>query len=494
MGEIRKFLPNLSHNCYYKRNLSFHFFIDAMLMSNIVLAITGGIAAYKSAIFARLLVKAGFDVRVIMTSGAQAFITPLTLQALTGNEVHISLLDERAEAGMGHIELAKWADLVVIAPASANTLARLAMGMADDLLTTVCLATSAPVLVAPAMNQQMWAHPAVNLNVQTLRDMNYQIIAPASGEQACGDVGAGRLPEPEALLAEVLLFNAMQTTPQLLAGKRVVITAGPTVEAIDPVRYLSNHSSGKMGFALARACVAAGAEVVLIAGGKVGLPTPLNVTRIDVLSAEEMLLTAQQCVAGTHTALQYMPEEEHEHHSEHSHDHSHEHHDDCGCGETHEHEGGHTHMHDHVTDDEPRVADIFIATAAVADYRTRDAAPQKIKKTQESMTLDLVKNPDILATISLAHPELFVVGFAAETQDVERYARGKLVSKDLDLIACNDVSRADIGFASDDNAMQVFFSERYEHDSVTLEKASKDKIAEQLTRIIGETLWQRYDA
>ncbi|MGP5504665.1 bifunctional phosphopantothenoylcysteine decarboxylase/phosphopantothenate--cysteine ligase CoaBC [Psychrobacter celer] len=462
-------------------------------MSNIVLAITGGIAAYKSAIFARLLVKAGFDVRVIMTSGAQAFITPLTLQALTGNEVHISLLDERAEAGMGHIELAKWADLVVIAPASANTLARLAMGMADDLLTTVCLATSAPVLVAPAMNQQMWAHPAVNLNVQTLRDMNYQIIAPASGEQACGDVGAGRLPEPEALLAEVLLFNAMQTTPQLLAGKRVVITAGPTVEAIDPVRYLSNHSSGKMGFALARACVAAGAEVVLIAGGKVGLPTPLNVTRIDVLSAEEMLLTAQQCVAGTHTALQYMPEEEHEHHSEHSHDHSHEHHDDCGCGETHEYEDDHTHthMHDHVTDDEPKVADIFIATAAVADYRTRDAAPQKIKKTQESMTLDLVKNPDILATISLAHPELFVVGFAAETQDVEHYARGKLAAKNLDLIACNDVSRSDIGFASDDNAMQVFFSERYEHDTVMLEKTSKDKIAAQLATIIGETLMQR---
>ncbi|WP_201583962.1 bifunctional phosphopantothenoylcysteine decarboxylase/phosphopantothenate--cysteine ligase CoaBC [Psychrobacter sp. HII-4] len=463
-------------------------------MSNIVLAITGGIAAYKSAIFARLLVKAGFDVRVIMTTGAQAFITPLTLQALTGNEVHVSLLDEQAEAGMGHIELAKWADLIIIAPASANTLARLAMGMADDLLTTVCLATSAPVLVAPAMNQQMWAHPAVNLNVQTLRDMNYQIIQPASGEQACGDVGAGRLPEPEQLLDEVLLFKAMNTTPQLLAGKRVVITAGPTVEAIDPVRYLSNHSSGKMGFALARACVAAGAEVILIAGGKVALPTPLNVTRIDVLSAKDMLIAAQQCVDGTHATLQYMPEEEHEHHSEHSHDHSHEPHDDCGCGETHEHEGGHTHMHDHVTDDEPRVADIFIATAAVADYRTRDAAPQKIKKTQESMTLDLVKTPDILATISLAHPELFVVGFAAETQDVERYARGKLAAKALDMIACNDVSRADIGFASDDNAMQVFFSERYERDAITLDKTSKDKIAEQLASIIGETIAQRQNS
>ena len=457
-------------------------------MSNIVLAITGGIAAYKSAIFARLLVKAGFDVRVIMTTGAQAFITPLTLQALTGNEVHVSLLDEQAEAGMGHIELAKWADLIVIAPASANTLARLAMGMADDLLTTVCLATTAPVIIAPAMNQQMWAHPAVNLNVQTLRDMNYQIIQPASGEQACGDVGAGRLPEPEELLAEVLLFNAMQTTPQLLAGKRVVITAGPTVEGIDPVRYLSNHSTGKMGFALARACVAAGAEVVLIAGGKIALPTPLNVTRIDVLSAKDMLIAAQQCVDGTHSALQYLPEEDYEHSHDHMHDHAHQH-GDCDCGEEHQHE--HAEI---INDGSVKVADIFIATAAVADYRTEEAAPQKIKKTQDAMTLSLVKNPDILATISLAHPELFVVGFAAETQDVEHYARGKLLSKDLDLIACNDVSRADIGFASDDNAMQVFFSERYEHDSIILEKASKDEIAEQLATIIGETIWQRHQS
>ena len=452
-------------------------------MSNIVLAITGGIAAYKSAIFARLLVKAGFEVRVIMTTGAQAFITPLTLQALTGNEVHLSLLDERAEAAMGHIELAKWADLIVIAPASANTLARLAMGMADDLLTTVCLATTAPVIIAPAMNQQMWAHPAVHLNVQTLRDMNYQIIQPASGEQACGDVGAGRLPEPEQLLAEILLFNAMQTTPQLLAGKRVVITAGATVEAIDPVRYLSNHSTGKMGFALARACVAAGAEVILIAGGKVALPTPLNVTRIDVLSAQEMLLAAQQCVDGTHSELPYIAEDEHEH--EHEHEHHHHHDDD------EEQDEENTSSVSDSMDDNVRVADIFIATAAVADYRTAEAAPQKIKKTQDAMMLNLVKNPDILATISLAHPALFVVGFAAETQDVERYARGKLVSKNLDLIACNDVSRADIGFASDDNAMQVFFSERYEREALTLEKASKDKIAEQLAVIIGEAIWQR---
>ena len=470
-------------------------------MSNVVLAITGGIAAYKSAVFARLLIKSGFEVRVIMTTGAQAFITPLTLQALTGNEVHISLLDERAEAGMGHIELAKWADLIVIAPASANTLARLAMGMADDLLTTVCLATTAPVLIAPAMNQQMWAHPAVSLNVQTLADMNYHIIKPASGEQACGDVGAGRLPEPEQLLAEVRLFSAQQTIPQNLFGKKVVITAGPTVEAIDPVRYLSNHSSGKMGFALAQACVEAGAKVTLIAGGKVALPTPLGVTRIDVLSAAEMLTTVQQCVAGTHPALLSLTENEQNDSHEHYHTHSHEHeHGDCDCHEPDDQTGQQSMVLNGITSnsnldtlplDNLRHADIFIATAAVADYRTEEAAPQKIKKTQDAMTLNLVKNPDILATISHAYPNMFVVGFAAETQDIEHYARGKLAAKNLDLIACNDVSRSDIGFASDDNAMQVFFSQRYAHDTVTLEKASKDKIAEQLATIIGETLMQR---
>lgn len=401
-------------------------------IKNVILAITGGIAAYKSAFFARSLVKAGFDVRVIMTDGAQAFITPLTLQALTGNEVHTQLLDERAEAGMGHIELAKWADLIVIAPASANTLARLAMGMADDLLATVCLATTAPVMVAPAMNQQMWAHPAVQLNVQTLADMDYIMIAPASGEQACGDVGEGRLPEPEVLLDHVLTLQAERTVPQSLAGKKVTITAGPTVEAIDPVRYLSNHSTGKMGFALARACRDAGAEVTIIAGGKITLPTPLGATRVDVLSANDML---QAAIASA----------------------------EAGC-------------------------EIFIATAAVADYRTKDAAPQKIKKTQEAMTLELVKNPDILATISHDYPDIFMVGFAAETQDVEKYARGKLASKNLDMIACNDVSRSDIGFASDDNAMEVFFAEQYQQAPVPLDKASKDKIAEQLVALVGKQL------
>lgn len=449
-------------------------------MTNIVLAITGGIAAYKSAVFARLLIKSGFDVRVIMTQGAQAFITPLTLQALTGNPVHLSLLDEAAEAGMGHIELAKWADLVIIAPASANTIARLTMGMADDLLATVCLATTAPVLIAPAMNQQMWSHPAVSLNVQTLTDLNYHIIPPESGIQACGDVGAGRLPEPESLLAQTQLFIAQSSTPQSLAEKHVVITAGPTVEAIDPVRYLSNHSSGKMGFALAKACVAAGAEVTLIVGGKVLLPTPIGVTRIDVLSADDMLNAATACVAGTHPAL-IANDDDHDHvHHHHHHEH---HHDDCGCD----------HDHDFAADQfsQNKAADIFIATAAVADYRTRDAAPQKIKKTQDTMTLELVKNPDILATISNANPDLFVVGFAAETQDVEHYAKKKLIDKDLDMIACNDVSRADIGFASDNNAMQVFFAENYQTASVNLDKASKDDIAQQLVSLIGATMVNR---
>lgn len=442
-------------------------------MKNILLGITGAIAAYKSASFARLLIKSGYDVRVIMTASAQAFITPLTLQALTGNPVHIDLLDESAELGMGHIELAKWADLLIIAPATANTIAKLAMGIADDLLTTVCLATAAPILVAPAMNQQMWQHPSVKLNLQTLTDYDYEIIQPASGEQACGDIGEGRLPEPEQLLEYVQYFIAAQITPQVLAGKNVTITAGPTIEAIDPVRYLSNHSTGKMGFALAKACRNAGARVTLIVGGKVPLPTPLLVNRIDVLSAEEMLMTARQCASDDICEC----------HDHHHHDHDHPHHD-------HEH---HHHHHDHdefgndVEVEPVRTAtDIFIATAAVADYRTRDVVPQKIKKTQDQMALDLVKNPDILATIAKEFPEVFVVGFAAETQDIEKYARGKLEAKNLDMIACNDVSRTDIGFGSDDNAMTVFFKGK--DAAVSLEKASKDIIANQLVSLIGKQL------
>ncbi len=435
-------------------------------MKNILLGITGGIAAYKSASFARLLIKNGYDVRVIMTASAQAFITPLTLQALTGNPVHIDLLDETAELGMGHIELAKWADLLIIAPATANTIAKLAMGIADDLLTTVCLATAAPILVAPAMNQQMWQHPSVKLNLQTLTDYDYEIIQPASGEQACGDIGEGRLPEPEQLLEYVQYFIAAQITPQVLAGKNVTITAGPTIEAIDPVRYLSNHSTGKMGFALAKACRNAGARVTVIVGGKVPLPTPLLVNRIDVLSAEEMLMTARQCASDDICEC-------HDHHHHHDHDHHHHHdHDEFG--------------NDIEVEPVSTATDIFIATAAVADYRTRDVVPQKIKKTQDQMSLDLVKNPDILATIAEEFPAVFVVGFAAETQDIEKYARGKLDAKNLDMIACNDVSRTDIGFGSDDNAMTVFFRDKAA--GVTLEKASKDKIASQLGSLIGKQL------
>ena len=439
-------------------------------MKNILLGITGGIAAYKSASFARLLIKNGYDVRVIMTASAQAFITPLTLQALTGNQVHIDLLDETAELGMGHIELAKWADLLIIAPATANTIAKLAMGIADDLLTTVCLATAAPILVAPAMNQQMWQHPSVKLNLQTLTDYDYEIIQPASGEQACGDIGEGRLPEPEQLLEYVQYFIARQVTPQVLAGKNVTITAGPTIEAIDPVRYLSNHSTGKMGFALAKACRNAGARVTLIVGGKVPLPTPLLVNRIDVLSAEEMLMTARQCASDDICDC----------HDDHDHDHHHHDHD-------HHHHNDHDEFGNDMEVEPVRTAtDIFIATAAVADYRTRDVVPQKIKKTQDQMALDLVKNPDILATIAEEFPEVFVVGFAAETQDIEKYARGKLDAKNLDMIACNDVSRTDIGFGSDDNAMTVFFRDKAA--GVTLEKASKDIIANQVVSLIGKQL------
>ena len=401
-------------------------------MNNILLAITGGIAAYKSASLARLLVKYGHNVQVIMTKGATAFISPLTLQALTGNAVHTQLLDETAEAGMGHIQLAKWADLLIIAPASANTLARLSMGMADDLLTTVCLATTAPILVAPAMNQQMWANPAVVLNTQTLTDLGYQIIEPASGEQACGDVGAGRLPEPEALFEQVQWALAKQPQPQFLAGKQVVITAGATLEAIDPVRYLSNHSTGKMGYALATACRDAGAKVTLIVGEKVTLTTPIGVQKITVQSADDMLQAAKKTA-------------------------------DTGC-------------------------DVFIATAAVADYRTKTTAPQKIKKTQPAMTLELVKNPDILATISKENPNMFMVGFAAETQDVEKYAHNKLIDKKLDMIACNDVSRQDIGFASDDNAMTVFFADKYQHPSASLAKMPKKDIAKELVNLMAKVM------
>lgn len=393
--------------------------------TKILLAITGGIAAYKSAVLARLLIKAGFDVRVMMTQAACAFITPLSLQALTAKEVHTELLDAQAERGMGHIELAKWADLVVIAPASANTIGKLANGLADNLVTTVCTATTAPILLAPAMNQAMYADDIVQDNLAKLRRFGYTVLRPESGEQACGDVGMGRLPEPENLCEQVLAFAARWSLPQHLAGKTVVITAGATLEPIDPVRFLSNHSTGKMGYALAKACRDVGAKVVLIAGKSVSLPTPWGVEHIGVGTAQQML---EACL------------------------------DAC------------------------RVADIFIATAAVADFKMATVAAQKIKKAsnQHSMTLELVKNPDILATISATYLNIITVGFAAETTDTDNYAKKKLVDKNLDMIAVNDVSDTSIGFGSDHNAMTVFFADKYTKAPVLLPKASKSMIANQL--------------
>jgi len=403
---------------------------------NIVLAVTGGIAAYKSAILVRRLKDYGFDVRVVMTHGAQAFITPLTFQALSGNPVHTELLDPAAEAGMGHIELARWADLLLVAPASCDTLAKFAHGLADDLLSTVFLATKSPVWVAPAMNQQMWAAKATQRNLQTLVEDGVHVIMPDAGEQACGDVGLGRMPEPEEIARQVAGYfhqaqRAIAEKFGLLAGKRVVITAGPTREAIDPVRYISNHSTGKMGFALAAACYAAGAQVTLIAG-PVSLDTPNGVKRVNVASARQMLDISMNSL-------------------------------ETGC-------------------------DIFIATAAVADYRVAEVAEHKIKKAGDELNVSLVKNPDIVATIAGQEKRPFMVGFAAETQNVEEYAAGKLVAKKLDMIACNDVSRADIGFASDENAMTVFFAENYHMKKRELEKASKQEISQQLVEAISDAL------
>ena len=366
----------------------------------ILLGISGGIAAYKCAELVRLLSKAGAEVRVIMTSGAMEFITPLTMQALSGNPVHHALLDPEAEAGMGHIELAKWADLLLIAPASANLISRLAQGMGNDLLTTVCLATDAPICLAPAMNQAMWRDPMTQANMERLQAAhgdNLTVIGPDAGEQACGDVGPGRMMEPEAIATAV----ADRFDTGLLDGVSVVITAGPTREAIDPVRYISNHSSGKMGYALAAAARDAGARVTLISG-PVTIPAPDRVQVVHVTSALDMLQAAQS-------------ELEH--------------------------------------------CQIFIASAAVADYRPASVADQKVKKSTDELSIQLIKNPDIVATVAAHEPHPFTVGFAAETQDVGHYARDKLARKNLDLIVANDVSRTDIGFNSDDNAVSVFWPE-----------------------------------
>ncbi|WP_158774948.1 bifunctional phosphopantothenoylcysteine decarboxylase/phosphopantothenate--cysteine ligase CoaBC [Cobetia sp. L2A1] len=388
---------------------------------HILLGISGGIAAYKAAILTRLLKKAGCDVRVAMTEGAQAFITPLTLQALSGNPVHTSLLDPEAEAGMGHIELARWAEVILIAPATADLMARLAHGHADDLLTTLCLANSACWVMAPAMNQAMWAHPATQRNARQLESDGWTLLGPDSGEQACGDVGAGRMLEPEAIFSA--LSTLMDELPALApagnvlpaAGLTVTITAGPTREALDPVRYLSNHSSGKMGYALATEAIALGAKVRLISG-PVALPTPEGVERIDVESALEMQTAAEGAL-----------------------------------------------------DD----SDIFIGCAAVADFRPAEIATHKLKKQagEAQMHVVLTRNPDIIAGIAshsherrmAGQPSPLVVGFAAETRDVICYARDKLTRKRLDMIVANDVSTPGLGFGSDSNAATLLW---HEHDTI----------------------------
>lgn len=367
----------------------------------ILLGITGGIAAYKACDLCRRLRDLGAEVQVVMTAGGTRFVTPLTLQALSGRAVRTDLLDPTAEAAMGHIELARWADLVLVAPASADFMARLAAGMADDLLTTACLATDAPIVLAPAMNQAMWRAAATQRNARTLQDDGILLWGPGSGAQACGDTGPGRMLEPDELAARAA---ALLGTPALLAGRHVVITAGPTREALDPVRYLSNHSSGKQGYALAQAAAEAGARVTLISG-PVALQTPPGVTRIDVTSAREMLAAAEQA-----------------------------------CDD----------------------ADIFVGVAAVADYRPAAAAEHKIKKQDERSGLDLnlVENPDIIATIAARHEHRpFTVAFAAETRDLVANARRKLERKGVDLVIGNDVSDQTIGFGSDRNSVVLITTE-----------------------------------
>ncbi|TFH88325.1 bifunctional phosphopantothenoylcysteine decarboxylase/phosphopantothenate--cysteine ligase CoaBC [Billgrantia azerbaijanica] len=386
----------------------------------ILLGISAGIAAYKSAQLARLLTQAGAEVRVVMTEGAQAFITPLTLQALTGEPVRTSLLDPEAEAGMGHIELARWADLVLVAPATADLMARLATGQADDLLTTLCLASRADKVMAPAMNQAMWRHPATQRNASQLTADGWRLLGPASGDQACGDIGPGRMLEPEAIL-EALAAPTQTAEVHPADGLHVVITAGPTREPLDPVRYLSNHSSGKMGYALAAAAAALGARVTLISG-PVALATPEGVERLDVETAREMHDAAQR-LAG-----------------------------EC---------------------------DLFIGCAAVADYRAETPAEHKIKKREgeEGLTLTLVKNPDIIAEVAARADRPFVVGFAAETRDLEAYARDKLTRKGLDMIVANDVSAAGLGFGADDNAALLLWRDGEGEGGESLPPQSKATLA-----------------
>jgi phosphopantothenoylcysteine decarboxylase/phosphopantothenate--cysteine ligase len=399
--------------------------MGTLVNKRILLGVTGGIAAYKSADLVRRLREAGAEVRCVMTQAAQEFITPLTLQAVSGNAVHLHLLDTEAEHAMGHIELARWADAVLVAPASANFIAKLVQGRADDLLSTACLATQSPVALAPAMNQQMWLNAATQDNVAALQRRGLRIFGPAEGSQACGEIGPGRMLEP----AEIARLTAELFGTGALDGLTVVVTAGPTWEAIDPVRGLTNRSSGKMGYAIAAAAAEAGARVVLVSGPTT-LPNPERVRTVRVSSALEM----------------------------------------------------HDAVHEHV-----RGAQVFIGAAAVADYRPLAVSEAKIKKDAEHMTLELVRNPDILASVAALKPPPFTVGFAAETEDVERHARAKLERKNVDLVAGNLVGVAGRGFEADENGLLLV-----DRDGVNeLPVQGKDKLARALVNEIARRLATR---
>ena len=390
----------------------------------ILLGVTGGIAAYKSAELVRRLQDEGAEVRVVMTNAATEFITPLTLQALSGNPVHTDLLDTETESVMGHIDLARWADLVLIAPASANFIARMVSGQADDLLTTLCLAAECPIAVAPAMNQAMWGNTMTQANMAQLKESGIHVFGPDSGSQACGEVGEGRLLDVPLLVeATSRLFPST-----LLAGKHVMITAGPTQEAIDPVRYLTNRSSGKQGYALAEAAIEAGAKVTLVSG-PTNLEQVTRATTIDVISAQDMFDAVMANVDG---------------------------------------------------------CDIFIAVAAVADFKPNIRADQKIKKGngENIFSLELIENPDIVASVAELDPKPYTVGFAAETQDLLNYARSKLERKNLDLIIANDVSDQSIGFNSDNNATTVISREQ----ETTLPSMSNTTLSRKLITLIAEAM------
>jgi len=381
---------------------------------NVLLGISGSIAAYKSAELIRRLQDSGATVRVVMTKSATEFITPLTMQALSQNPVHTELLDEVSESAMGHIELARWADFLIIAPASANLIAELTHGRSDNLLTAICLATSSDILLAPAMNQRMWLNPATQENIALLKSRGYYISTPEDGDQACGETGPGRMAEPNQIIS---LTNTLFQS-DLLTGTNILITAGPTREPLDPVRYLTNHSSGKMGFALAEAACSAGAKVTLVAG-PVNLQTPRYVVRYDVETAQDML----------ETCLEHAPS-----------------------------------------------ADIFIGCAAVSDYRPKYRNSEKIKKTDELLKLELIRNPDIVSHIAGKFERMFCLGFAAETHHVLENARQKLLTKKLDLLVANDVSNPEIGFDSDLNEVSLIWHKGEEK----LQQASKTVIAKQI--------------